>query len=117
MPVNGPYVFKRAAKADVRGVIQDENDIAVDEWAWIEKLPGGDQSSRVLLIYLRDPDCKELCTLWYRLDGDVQRGHEIDAQGNVKPSVLHTWQYGEPKVERCGFHSSPTQLLDFVDLR
>jgi hypothetical protein len=31
--------------------------------------------------------------------------------------VLHHWPYGDPPVERCGFHSIPTQLLDFVDIR
>ena len=117
MPTSGAYEFRRAAKADGSGLVVDENDIAVGEWAWIKKLPGGGQAAGVLLLYLRDPDCKELCTLWYRLDGDTQRGHTIDAQGNVSPSILHTWKYGDPPVERCGFHTSPTKLLDFVDKR
>jgi len=41
----------------------------------------------------------------------------FDAQGNVTPSVFHQWPYGDPPRERCGFHTQPTKLLDFVDIR
>lgn len=119
MPVNGPYQFKRAAKADAQGVIADENEIGVDEWAWFRisiqsNKPAAEMQHLMLLI--RDPDCKELATIWRRFGTDA-KGHQIDGQGNVHPSILHTWPYGEPPVERCGFHSIPTRLLDFVDVR
>jgi hypothetical protein len=122
MPINGPYNFKRAAKGDARGVVADEKDIAVGEWAWIDRSPewveaGVTRTQRYLLIYLRDPDCKELCTLWRRFGEGKVDGHEIDGQGNVSPSILHQWPFGDPPQERCGFHSMPTKLLDFVDLR
>lgn len=122
MPTNGPYDFKRAAKAQ-NGLIVDENDIEVGEWAWIDRTTdfeqdGAKQTKRYLMIYLRDPDCKTLCTVWRRFgDSGEVHGHQIDGQGNVKPSVLHTWPYGDPPHERCGFHSYPTRLLDFIDLR
>jgi len=121
MPVNGPYDFKRAVKADARGVVQKDEDIGVGEWAWIDRTldwSDGDveHKKRVLMIYLRDPDCKTLCTVWRKF-GDEVHGHDLDAAGNISPSVLHQWPYGDPPQERCGFHSMPTKLLDFVDLR
>ena len=115
MPTTGYYEFKRAAKA-VNGLIADENEIAVGEWAWVdysERVGGG---GRYLLILLRDPDCKTLCTLWRGFKDQVH-GHDIDAGGNVSPSILHNWPYGDPPKENCGFHTQPTKLLDFVDLR
>lgn len=121
MPTDGPYQFKRAAKS-VDGVVADENDIAVGEWAWIDRTTeleqdGAKAAKRTILIYLRDPDCKTLCTLWYRFGDGKPIGHDIDGQGNVWPSVHHKWPYGDPPVEQCGFHTHPTKLLDFVDLR
>lgn len=121
MPTTGSYEFKLAAKA-VNGIIADESEIAVGEWAWIDRTvdwteDGVKHEKRHLLIYARDPDCKELCTLWRRLSGDQEHGHTIDAQGNISPSVLHHWPYGDPQQERCGFHTQPTRLLGFVDLR
>jgi hypothetical protein len=121
MPTTGSYSFRRAAKAGPDGVVADENDIAVGEWAWIqfeiECDEGGLKTTKkYLLIYLRDPDCKTLCTLWRRF-GEVSVGHDIDGQGNVSPSVLHNWPYGDPPTERCGFHTQPTKLLGFVDKR
>lgn len=112
MPVNGPYQFRRAAKSDARGMIDDENEIQVDEWAWVRR-PGDPE---FLMLLLRDPDCRMLATIWRRFGSDV-KGHQIDAQGNVHPSILHTWLYGDPPAERCGFHSMPTRLLDFTDIR
>lgn len=122
MPVNGPYNFKRAAKANAQGVVLKDEDIGVGEWAWIDRTQewedaGAKQSKRHLLIYLRDPDCKELCTVWRRFGDGKPQGHDIDGQGNVTPSVLHNWPFGDPPQERCGFHSIPTKLLDFVDIR
>lgn len=122
MPVNGAYDFRRAQKADVRGVVLDEKDIDVGEWAWLDRTSefvadGVPQEKKFLLIYLRDPDCKTLCTLWRRFGNSEPVGHAIDAQGNVHPSILHNWPYGDPPRENCGFHSMPTRLLDFVDLR
>ncbi len=121
MPINGAYDFKRAAKA-INGVVYSENDIAVGEWAWIDRTleledDGVKSKKRYLMIYLRDPDCKTLCTLWRRFGDSTPHGHDIDGAGNVHPSVLHNWPYGDPPMERCGFHSMPTKLLDFVDLR
>jgi hypothetical protein len=121
MPTTGAYSFKRAAKANSKGVVADEKDIAVGEWAWICRTvdwedAGEKKEKHYLLIYLRDPDCCELATLWRRFGTEIH-GHDIDSQGNVHPSVLHNWPYGDPPVERCGFHTQPTKLLDFVDLR
>jgi hypothetical protein len=121
MPVNGAYNFKRAAKGDATGLVTDENHIGIGEWAWIKfRIECGENGvsdeKDYLLIYLRDPDCRELSTLWRRF-GTAVKGHTIDGQGNVSPSVLHNFPYGDPPVERCGFHSIPTKLLDFVDLR
>lgn len=116
MPTTGAYEFKRAAKADEKGMIADENDIAVGEWAWVdysERVGGG---GKYLLILIRDPDCKTLGTLWRGFKDQVH-GHNVDSQGNVSPSVLHNWPYGDPPKEMCGFHTQPTKLLDFVDLR
>jgi len=113
MPVNGPYNFKRAAKADARGVIENDDDIGVGEWAWVDREVS---DVRLLMIYLRDPDCKTLCTV-YRRFGKEASGHDLDGQGKLSPSVLHNWPFGDPPQERCGFHSMPTMLLDFVDIR
>lgn len=122
MPVNGPYDFRRAAKAGPDGIVEDENDIDVGEWAWIRKpveIGEGDSKKQVLylLIYVRDPDCKTLCTVWRRFGSDKPHGHDVDSFGHVTPSVLHNWPYGDPPTERCGFHSIPTRLLGFVDVR
>lgn len=122
MPVNGPYDFRRAVKAGPDGIVEDENDIAVGEWAWIRKIvdveeDGVKKPVLYLLIYLRDPDCKTLCTVWRRFGATPAQGHDIDSGGKVVPSVLHNWPYGDPPTEKCGFHSSPTRLLGFVDVR
>lgn len=118
MPTGGAYDFKLAAKA-VNGVVSDESDIAVGEWAWIDRTADYGSSApegvRWLMIYARDPDCKMLVTLWRRRGTSEANGHTIDSQGNISPSVLHTWPV-EGK-EACGFHTQPTRLLGFVDLR
>src|SRR5579871_500396 len=105
MSTSGAYSFL-AANAAVNGLIEDENKIEKGEWAWIIR---GSKS-----LYARCPDCGELCTLWCNAEGKI-RGHDIDGAGNVTPSVLHSWVY--QGVERCGFHTSPTKLLGFVDRR
>lgn len=121
MPTSGAYAFKRALKADAQGVIADENEIGVGEWAWqkrsIELGPPPDgEKKHYLLLLLRDPDCKELATLWRRFGTEVH-GHDIDGRGNVTPSVWHRFPFGDPPTERCGFHTQPTVLQDFIDLR
>ncbi len=121
MPTTGSYSFKLAAKA-VKGVVENDSDIAVGEWAWVDRTTeweeaGVKHTKRHLMIYARDPDCRELCTLWRRFGDSEAHGHDIDAHGNISPSVLHTWPYGDPPQERCGFHTQPTKLLGFVDLR
>jgi len=119
VPTTGAYSFRRAQKAGPDGIIENENDIAIGEWAWnrrsIQIAEPGDEKLYLLLL-LRDPDCKELATLWRRFGSDVH-GHDIDGQGNVTPSVWHRFPYGDPPIERCGFHTQPTKLLDFVDVR
>lgn len=121
MPTTGSYKFKLAAKA-VNGIIRDAIYLEPGEWAWIDRTPdyrdaGGDPNYRWLMIYARCPDCGEPMTL-YRKRGDGEaKGHEIDKDGNISPSVLHSWLYGDPPVERCGFHTQPTKLLGFMDLR
>jgi len=110
MPTSGSYEFKRADKA-VNGIVQDERDIGIGEWAWLDRGAEEEPNRRYLLL-IRDPDCQMEGTLWFQ-----GKGHQIDAQGNVSPSILHSWKYGDPPVEKCGFHTQPTKLLDFVDHR
>lgn len=110
MPTSGAYEFKRAAKS-VDGAVTDEKDIAVGEWAWLDRGAEEEPKRRYLLL-TRCPDCQMEQTLWFQ-----GKGHQIDAQGNIHPSVAHSWKYGDPPVERCGFHTEPTKLLCFVDLR
>lgn len=119
MPTTGAYEFKRAAKADAQGIASEDGDIAPGEWAWrrfeldIEE-NGVKCKKAYLMLYIKDPDCKELGTLWRRFGSQIH-GHTIDAKGNVSPSVLHNFVYNG--VEQCGFHTQPTKLLDFVDIR
>jgi hypothetical protein len=115
MPTTGAYEFKRAEKS-VNGLIDDENKIGVGEWAWVDYSERAGGGGKYLLILMRDPDCKMLATLWRGFKDQVH-GHDIDSHGNVSPSVLHNFPFGDPPVEMCGFHTQPTKLLDFVDLR
>lgn len=110
MPTTGAYEFRRAAKS-VNGVVTNENDIAVGEWAWLDRGAEEEPQRRYILL-IRDPDCQMEGTLWFQ-----GKGHTIDTQGNVSPSILHSWKYGDPPIEKCGFHTQPTKLLEFVDLR
>lgn len=115
MPTVGSYEFKLSENA-VDGVIKDENQIGRGCWAWIDRTqewaavgvdPAG--SRRWLMIYARCPDCGNLSTLW-RLQSPPGHSHEVDATGLLKPSV-------QCAHESCGFHTSPTRLLGFVDRR
>ncbi len=133
MPTTGSYQFKLAPKA-IGGIIQNEMEILPGEWAWIDRtvdyqaadlketaqaqaIPWKQQSDRWLMIYACCPDCKLPVTLYRRRGAGEGKGHDIDAQGNISPSVLHSYMFGDPPVERCGFHTQPTKLLDFIDLR
>mgnify|MGYP003578845527 CR=1 FL=1 len=67
------------------------------------------------MIYACCPDCGHAMTL-YRKRGDFEpKGHDIDASGNISPSVLHSWTMNG--AEQCGFHTMPTKLLGFMEKR
>lgn len=105
MSTTGAYEFRLSVSAQA-GVVQDENKIDRGEWAWIDRTAA---DRRWLSIYVRCPDCGFLATLW-RSFGDEHHGHQIDANGNVSPSM------GCPH-NPCGFHTQPTLLQAFIDLR
>lgn len=107
MARTGAFDFKLAEGAR-DGAVEDENKIGPGCWAWIDRTG----TERWLFIYARCPDCACLGTLWYRRGDKGGRGHDIDAAGNVSPSVQETCQHVE-----CGFHTQPTRLLGFVDRR
>ena len=106
MPTTGAYEFKLAAKA-VNACVPDDHLEYMEkgEWAWVDRT----QDYGCLLMH-RCPDCGQLGQLWSK-----DKGHTIDAQGNVRPSVAHNYTVGG--VNQCGFHTQPTRLLSFVDLR
>lgn len=105
MPTTGPYEFHLAPKA-VNAVVSDNPDlIDCGEWSWVDRT-----SDYGWLLIARCPDCGGMITLWSH-----DRGHNIDDQGNVTPSVLHS--YKVDMKERCGFHTMPTKLLDFREVR
>lgn len=113
MPTTGSYRFRLAARA-VGGLILDAMDLERGEWGWIDRssdvgIPGW------LMIYARCPDCGEPLALYRRRGEGEPAGHSIDGQGNIHPSVLHSFIVGG--VEQCGFHTMPTVLGSFVDLR
>ncbi len=110
MPTTGAYSFKLSPKA-VAGLVEDELAMFPGEWGW-HRQDVADQ--KFLAIYCCCPDCGLLMTIWRRFDKDVV-GHQVDGQGNIHPSVLHS--YVVLGVEKCGFHTQPTKLLDFIDLR
>lgn len=110
MPTTGAYEFKLSPKA-VDGLIGDVLGIFRGEWAWHRKNVNGDE---FLAIYCCCPDCGLPMTIWRRFGSEVT-GHTIDGAGNISPSVLHS--YKVRGVEKCGFHTIPTKLLEFVDLR
>ena len=108
MPTTGAYEFKLAVDAH-EGVISDENKIQRGEWAWIDRTQEAAGSRRWLMVYARCPDCGLLATVW-RLGSSAGHSHELDATGLLTPSV-------QCPHEPCGFHTQPTKLSGFVDLR
>lgn len=107
MPTSGAYEFRLARKAVDHQVPGDHLEyIENGEWAWVKLVDQG------WCCMNRCPDCHHLATLWQN-----GKGHTIDAAGNISPSVLHRWPYGPNQEEQCGFHTQPTWLLNFVDLR
>lgn len=109
MPTTGAYEFKLAPKA-FKGVISDENNINRGEWAWIDRTQEwACGTRRWLMVYARCPDCGFLSTVW-RIGSPPGHTHELDAAGVLTPSV-------QCPHEPCGFHTQPTRLADFVDLR
>lgn len=110
MPTEGAYEFKLSPKA-IGGLVEEELGMFPGEWAWHRQKVNEDE---FLAIYCCCPDCGLLMTLWRRFGMDV-KGHTIDADGNISPSVLHS--YVVEGVEKCGFHTQPTKLLGFIDLR
>jgi hypothetical protein len=119
MPKSGAYEFRLASIAK-DGLVADENAhlIPPGEWAWIDRtaeFASLGKFERFLMIYAMCPDCGQLMTLYRKRGEGEPEGHKIDSEGNVHPSVLHTWKMNG--VEQCGFHTQPTKLLGFVDLR
>lgn len=115
MPTTGAYEFKLAT-ASQNGVVVDENTIERGEWAWIDRTQEWTSvenqaagKRRWLMIYCRCPDCGILATVW-RLQSPPGHTHEIAADGTLSPSV-------QCPHAPCGFHTQPTKLLGFVDLR
>ena len=111
MPTTGSCEFKLSNEAK-NGVVSDPVLLGRGEWAWVDRSVDG---KRWLMVNAGCPDCGHPMTLWRRLEGTDAAGHTIDAAGLVKPSVAHS--YKVEGVEKCGFHTQPTKLLGFVDLR
>lgn len=109
MSTTGSYEFKPATVAK-NGFVVDALDLKPGEWAWY-RIPSDHE---FLAIYAGCPDCKLPMTFWRRF-GQDSRGHAISPAGDVSPSVLHT--YLVDGQEKCGFHTQPTKLIGFVDLR
>ena len=103
MARTGAFEFRLAVKAVNGEVPGDYLWIEPGEWAWIDLRTSGGNGWCVII---RCPDCGCCGTLW-RID----RGHNIDAEGNVSPSVLETCQHN------CGFHTMPTKLLGYMEKR
>jgi hypothetical protein len=115
MPTTGAYEFKPAnQEALIVGDVTSPDMLPPGTWAWVDR---SEPDERFLAIYMTCPDCKGLASLGWKRGDKPWQGHGIDAQGNISPSVLHTWKYGDPPVEQCGFHTEPTKLLGFVDKR
>lgn len=115
MSTTGAFEFKLSPAAK-GGVVEDENVIGRGKWAWIDRTqewgsidPQTTVRRRWLMVYARCLDCGLLCTLW-RIGQRPGHNHEIDCQGNLSPSV-------ECPHEGCKFHTQPTRLLNFIDLR
>lgn len=119
MATAGAYIFRRAKAASPEGVIQDENAIQAGEWAWIDRSSEWPEEaqkqacSRWLMIYARCPDCGHLSTVW-RLGAPAGHNHDLSIDGELQPSVQCDHTVGAGK---CGFHTHPTRLEGFTDLR
>jgi hypothetical protein len=119
MPTGGSYEFKLAKKSK-DGFIEDAYDLERGEWGWIDRTQefqdaGVTEKVRWLMIYACCPDCGEPMTLYRKRGSGEPAGHNIDPQGNISPSVLHSWIV--KGVEQCGFHTQPTKLLGFIERR
>jgi len=105
MPTAGAYEFKLASKAVNLQVPNEHLEyIGSGEWAWVNHPDIG------LMLIVGCPDCEHPATLWR-----MGKGHHIAPDGNVSPSVFHSYMVAGK--EACGFHTQPTRLLGFVDLR
>lgn len=111
MPTSGSYEFKLSPKA-IGGLVEDELGMFPGEWAWHKQDVNG---TPFLAIYCCCPDCGLLITVWRRFGVIDVHGHKVDGAGDISPSLLHS--YVVQGVQKCGFHTQPTKLLDFVDLR
>jgi len=114
MPTIGYYEFKPVnAQALIVGDVSSPDMLPPGTWAWVDR--SEDLGERFVCIYMTCPDCKGLATLGHKRGDKPWVGHDIDAAGNISPSVLHSWKM--EGVEQCGFHTQPTKLLGFVDRR
>lgn len=119
MPTSGAYEFKLSVSSK-GGFVEDGTDLKPGEWAWVDRTDvyeanGIAEKRRWLVIYACCPDCGHLMTLYRRRDATEPKGHSIDREGNLNPSVGHSYKVAG--VEQCGFHTMPTRLLGFVDYR
>jgi hypothetical protein len=108
MPTTGSYSFERAEKS-ADGLIKREDYIARGEWAWVDRTHDFGDGIRHFMVYCRCPDCGLLATVWRR-ESTPGHSRELSTDGILTPSVQ--CPHGS-----CGFHTQPTRLLDFVDLR
>lgn len=114
MPTTGSYEFKPAnAEALFVGDVHTVEQLPPGTWAWVDRTE--ELGERFLTIYMTCPDCKGLASLGYKRGDKPWHGHGIDADGNITPSVLHS--YKMDGVEQCGFHTQPTKLIGFKDRR
>lgn len=114
MPTIGSYEFKPAnASALIIGDVTSPDLLPPGTWAWVDR--SEEFGEKFLCIYMTCPDCNGLASVGHKRGDRPWQGHAIDAQGNISPSVLHTWQIAG--VEQCGFHTQPTKLAGFVDRR
>ncbi len=111
MPTTGSYEFRLSDKAK-DGVVKDAVELQRGEWAWVDRTT---VDRRYLMLNACCPDCGLAIGLWRKYGVDEPIGHSIDSEGNVRPSVLHS--YKVDGVEKCGFHTQPTKLIGFIDLR
>lgn len=110
MPTTGSYEIKLCPRAK-DGFVPDEriDDIGLGEWAWIDKSYVFDGRRQFYMVCFRCPDCKLMGTIWRPTAAGGSEGHTIDADGTVRPSILCS--------HKCGFHTTPTRLLGFMEKR